>query len=120
SSPPRRSSDLRAIVVADTSRQRAPRSVRIGKRQPRLTVSTFAAKIAALEAGLGVGSMPEALVREPLAAGRLCAVSAEPEYSDVVLAWPDQHNGRARQWFLHALPAYFNQLSDQCGHQPPS
>jgi len=112
--------NYRAIVVADTSRQRAPRSVRIGKRQPRLTVSTFAAKIAALEAGLGVGSMPEALVREPLAAGRLCAVSAEPEYSDVVLAWPDQHNGRARQWFLNALPAYFHQLSEQCGHQPPS
>lgn len=107
--------NYRAIVVADTSRQRPPRTVRLGKRQSRLTVSTFAAKIAALEAGLGIGSMPEALVREALARGSLRRVDIPIEYSDVVLAWPDRAESRAQQWFLNALPAYFHQLSGPVG-----
>jgi DNA-binding transcriptional LysR family regulator len=108
--------NYRAIVVADTSRQRSPRTVRLGKRQSRLTVSTFAAKIAALEAGLGIGSMPAALVREPLARGTLRQVDIPVEYSDVVLAWPDRADGRARQWFLNALPEYFHALGAPDAH----
>ncbi len=111
--------NYRAIAVADTSRQRAPRSVRLGKRQPTLTVSSFAAKIAALEAGLGIGSLPEPLARAPLIAGSLRAIDVTPDYAEVVLAWPQQPQGRAGQWFLNALPDYFRTLSEQCGHAPP-
>ncbi|MET0378738.1 MAG: LysR family transcriptional regulator [Spongiibacteraceae bacterium] len=111
--------NYRAIAVADTSRQRAPRSVRLGKRQSTLTVSSFAAKIAALEAGLGIGSLPEPLARAPLVAGTLRALDATPDYAEVVLAWPQQPQGRAGQWFLNALPDYFRTLSEQCGHAPP-
>jgi len=112
--------NYRAIAVADTSRQRAPRSVRLGKRQPTLTVSSFAAKIAALETGLGIGGMPEPLVRDHLANGTLRAIVEEPDYSEVVLAWPTTPGGRARQWFLEAMPAYFHTLSERCGHVPPA
>lgn len=63
--------DYRAIVIADTTRSRAAHSFRIGQRQPTLTFSSFAAKTAALEAGLGTGSLPIAMVRAPLAAGTL-------------------------------------------------
>lgn len=108
--------NYRAIVVADTSRQRAPRSVRVGKRQSTLTVSSFAAKASALEAGLGIGGMPEPLVRAQLADGRLRALSEESDYSEVVLAWPNRPGGKARQWFLDALPEYFRALSQACGH----
>jgi DNA-binding transcriptional LysR family regulator len=111
--------NYRAIAVADTSRQRAPRSARLGKRQPTLTVSTFAAKVSALEAGLGIGSMPEPTVRAAIAAGSLRVVDATPDYAEVVLAWPQQPHGRARQWFLQALPDYFRGLSEQCGHAAP-
>jgi DNA-binding transcriptional LysR family regulator len=111
--------NYRAIAVADTSRQRAPRSTRLGKRQPTLTVSSFAAKVAALEAGLGIGGMPEPTVRAALAAGRLRVIDASPDYAELVLAWPQQPHGRARQWFLKALPDYFRGLSEQCGHAPP-
>ena len=109
--------NYRAIAVADTSRQRAPRSARLGKRQPTLTVSSFAAKVAALEAGLGIGGMPEPTVREAVAAGRLRVIDATPDYAEVVLAWPQQPHGRARQWFLKELPAFFAAVSRQCGHQ---
>lgn len=112
--------NYRAIAVADTSRQRAPRSVRLGKRQPTLTVSSFAAKIAALEAELGIGGMPEPLVRDRLATGTLRAIVEEPDYSDLVLAWPTTPGGRARQWFLDAMPAYFHTLSERCGHTAPA
>lgn len=111
--------NYRAIAVADTSRQRAPRSARLGKRQSTLTVSSFAAKIAALEAGLGIGTLPEPLARAPLIAGTLRAIDATPDYVEVVLAWPQQTQGRAGQWFLDALPDYFRALSAHCGHAPP-
>lgn len=108
--------NYRAIAVADTSRQRAPRSIRVGKRQSTLTVSSFAAKSAALEAGLGIGGMPEPLVRAQLADGRLRTLSVEPDYAEVVLAWPNRPGGKARQWFLDVLPEYFRMLGQACGH----
>ncbi len=100
----------RAIVVADTSRVREPRSVRLGKRQPTLTVSNFAAKMALLEAGVGVGSMPRHLVDEAVARGRLRLLpTATDELSAMamVMAWRPQGGGKARQWLLRHLPEQF-------------
>lgn len=102
----------RAIAVADTSRQRAPRSLRLGKRQPTLTVSSFTAKIAALEAGLGIGTMPENLIREPLRRGSLRPLPLADHHREripVVMAWAPSE-GRAKQWFLQQLPAHFAAL----------
>lgn len=98
----------RAIVVADTSRERAPRSARLGKRQPTLTVSSMESKIAALEAGLGVGSMPLPRIEAQLARGSLRQLDGRPEESlTLVMAWQAQPSGRAKQWFLRHLPDCF-------------
>lgn len=100
----------RAIVVADTSRAREPRSVRLGKRQPTLTVSSFSAKLELLRAGLGVGSMPRHLVEEAVARGQLRLLpTAADDLSAVtmVMAWKPQPGGKARQWLLRHLPEQF-------------
>lgn len=99
---------FRAIAVADTSRQRSPRSVRLGKHQPTLTVGSFPAKIAALEAGLGIGSVPEHLIAAQLARGSLRHLPGQkPEPVELVMAWAAEPAGRAKQWFLRHLPEQF-------------
>lgn len=105
--------NYRAIAVADTSRERAPRSHRLGKRQPTLTVSSFTAKIAALEAGLGIGTMPENLIQEQLRRGTLrpLPLADQREQIAVVMAWAATE-GRAKQWFLQQLPAHFAALPE--------
>lgn len=102
--------DYRAIAVADSSRQRAPRSVRLGKHQPTLTVSSFTAKIAALEAGLGIGTVPSHLIAGQLERGSLRRLNVPDEAIETVLAWRVEPSGRAKQWFLRHLPDYFTTL----------
>lgn len=106
--------NYRAIAIADTARQRPVNSFRLGLRQPILTVSSFAAKIAALEAGLGIGTVPTALAREALARGSLqkIPVTAEFDRGELYLAWRVDPNGRAKQWFLQQLPKLFAALGD--------
>jgi DNA-binding transcriptional LysR family regulator len=103
----------RGIAVADSSRLRSPRSVRLGKHQPTLTVSSFTAKIAALEAGLGIGGMPMHLISEQLARGtlRVLPLPAATETVELVLAWQPDSSGRAKQWFLRHLPDFFAGLA---------
>lgn len=103
----------RAVAIADTARLRPAHSVRLGVRQPTLTVSSFAAKIAALEAGLGIGTVPAALAREALARGSLQRIPIDTEdRAELYLAWRLTPNGRAKRWFLQQLPQLFAALGD--------
>lgn len=61
----------RAVAVADTAQRLSPLTVNLLPGQDVLTVSNMAAKIEALLRALGCGFVPEAFVREQLAAGRL-------------------------------------------------
>lgn len=103
----------RAIAVADTARLRATHSVRLARHQPTLTVSSFAAKIVALEAGLGVGTLPAAMAREQLQRGTLrqLPITGGGEV-DLQLAWQTEDSGRAKQWFLQQLPKFFAALGN--------
>jgi len=105
--------DYRAIAVADSSRQRPPRSIRLGRHQPTLTVSNFTAKIAALEAGLGIGTVPAHLMADALKQGRLRPLGLADEAIDLIMAWRVEPTGRAKQWFLRHLPDYFASLIQQ-------
>lgn len=108
----------RGIAVADSSRQRPPRTVRLGKQQRTLTVSGFAAKLAALEAGLGVGTMPLHRVTAQLAQGSLRQLPVSGGTAELVLAWRAEPSGRAKQWFLRQLPSYFAALEPTLQAQP--
>lgn len=106
----------RAVPLADTARSRATHSVRLGVHQPSLTVSHFSTKLAALEAGLGIGAMPEYLLRDALQAGRLRRIPLPEEPPiDMLLAWHPGQTGRAKQWFLRELPRCFTELRDAPG-----
>ena len=61
----------RAVAVADTAQHLSPLTINLLPGQDVLTVSSMAAKIEALLRGLGCGFVPEPMVREHLAAGRL-------------------------------------------------
>lgn len=105
---------FRAIAIADTARIRPTHSIRIGVQQPTLTVSSFAAKIAALEAGLGIGTVPTALAKEALARGSLRRIPVDDKQhrAELFLAWRVDPNGLAKQWFLRELPKLFSTLDD--------
>ncbi len=48
----------RIIAIADTAREQPALSMNIIQKQPRLTVTNFTAKVDALKAGLGIGTLP--------------------------------------------------------------
>ncbi|MGB7755440.1 MAG: LysR family transcriptional regulator [Salinisphaera sp.] len=95
----------RALVVADTARQFAPRSGNLIDGQPRLTVTSMRTKIEALERGLGVGYCPRHWVADALAGKRLVALetAAPPAPRETYLLWRRGERGRALQWFIDRL-----------------
>jgi len=63
----------RAVAVADSAHQMSPLTLNLLPGQDVLTVSSMAAKIEALQRGLGCGFIPEAMVRSALRSGQLVA-----------------------------------------------
>jgi len=61
----------RAVAVADSAHRMTPITVNLLPGQDVLTVSDMQAKIDALLRGIGCGFVPEPMVREQIAAGRL-------------------------------------------------
>jgi DNA-binding transcriptional LysR family regulator len=95
----------RAVSVADSSRQLAPRTVGLLSGQEVLTVPSMEAKAAAHVAGLGVGHLPSWIAEREAAAGRLVVMetaASRPE-SGIHLAWRTGQEGRALQWFVKRL-----------------
>lgn len=95
----------RAIVIADTSRELAARTVGLLEGQDILCVPNMQAKASAQIAGLGVGHLPRWLAETEIAAGRLVEMPlAEPRPPmPCHLAWRNRHNGKALAWFLDEL-----------------
>jgi len=63
----------RAVAVADSAHRLSPLTVNLLPGQDVLTVASMAAKIEALQRGLGCGYVPEPMVRGALQAGQLVA-----------------------------------------------
>ncbi|WP_455380268.1 LysR family transcriptional regulator [Acidihalobacter prosperus] len=95
----------RAIVAADSSRQLPPRSSGIAGTQDILTLPSMEAKREAHCCGLGIGYMPYHLVSHDLSSGRLLAkaVVTDIPRPRISLAWRDETEGRAIEWFLSRL-----------------
>ena len=95
----------RAVVIADTARNLPLRSADWLRQQPRLTVDGLPAKLAAQQAGLGVGALPRWLAEPEIAAGRLvrCALADGNPCQTFHLAWRSGESGRALDWFVQAL-----------------
>jgi DNA-binding transcriptional LysR family regulator len=106
----------RAVVIADTARNLPLRSAGWLGQQPRLTVADLPAKLAAQQAGLGVGSLPRWLAEREVAAGRLarCEWAGGNPREALHLAWRSGESGRALDWFVRELgrPGVFAGILD--------
>ncbi|MAA65201.1 MAG: LysR family transcriptional regulator [Alteromonadaceae bacterium] len=94
-----------AVVAADSSRTLHPWSAGIFSRQRTLTVSNIDQKISAQVAGLGVGWLPEARVREHIETGRLVEIEINSSRQPVILnlARHQDDQGKALMWFWDTL-----------------
>lgn len=106
--------DHRAVVVADSARNMAPRTVGLLRGQDSLTVATMHAKLALQAAGLGFGFLPEPSARAAIGAGRLVEKQVEemraPETFHLV--WRAGEEGAALKWWRERLqaPGLFERL----------
>ena len=97
----------RIIAVADTAKRLEPMTVGILPGQDVLTLPSMAAKLEAQLRGLGIGYLPEPMVRAHLAAGRLVrkAVDGPARTIRAHYAWRQASGqpGMALTWWLHQL-----------------
>ncbi len=103
----------RGVAIADSALRMSPITVNLQPGQDVLTVSSPQAKLEALLMGLGGGFLPEILVREHVAAGRLVVKSVQRHRTSVPLAYgwrsaaaPQPQKapqGLALQWWLQQL-----------------
>jgi DNA-binding transcriptional LysR family regulator len=95
----------RAIVVGDSARNAAPRTVGLLLGQDTLTVATMAMKLAFQAAGAGFGFLPAHLARPAIENGLLVekdveqARSPEPFY----IAWRSGEEGAGLAWWRNRL-----------------
>jgi DNA-binding transcriptional LysR family regulator len=103
----------RAVAVADTAQRLAPRTVNLLPGQDVFTVWSTQAKIEVQIRGLACGFLPEPMVREHVAAGRLVAKDVQrPRHAArFFYAWRNSAtpqprkapHGLALQWWLEQL-----------------
>jgi DNA-binding transcriptional LysR family regulator len=95
----------RAVAVADSARNLAPRTLGLLGGQETLTVPTVRAKLQAQVMGLGVGNLPRYLAEPEAKAGRLAIKRTEEarQAAPLYLAWRTAHRGKALQWFVKRL-----------------
>jgi len=109
----------RAVVVADTSRERSARSYGVHGGQQQLAVPSMAAKIAAQRAGLAVGWLPRQRVLSLISSGELVEkMTADPrEPNTLYVAWRGEHSGKALDWWVERLrePRLKKRLVDGLG-----
>ncbi|MCL7945893.1 LysR substrate-binding domain-containing protein [Marinobacter sp. ATCH36] len=94
-----------AAVAADTSRSLPPGHAGIFRRQRTITVANIDQKIAVQQAGLAVGWLPQARVRDQLATGTLIALDVHEPRQPIMLhlARHSEDQGKALMWFWENL-----------------
>lgn len=104
----------RAVVVADSARLMAPRTVGLLLGQDTLTVPDMRSKFDYQVAGLGFGFLPEPWARAAIAEGLLVEKAVEePKPAETFyLAWRAGEGGAGLHWWLDRLrePGLFERL----------
>lgn len=94
----------RIIAIADTAREQPALSINIIQKQPRLTVTNFTAKVDALTAGLGIGTLPSQIAQHLIDSGVLKRIEGtEEQPMDIILAWRRNTMGEAKSWCIQYL-----------------
>ncbi|MBK6852882.1 MAG: LysR family transcriptional regulator [Burkholderiales bacterium] len=96
----------RVVAIADTAQRMQARTYGVLAGQDVLTVPSLVAKLEAQIRGLGMGRLPEPLLRRQVEAGRLVVKRSEEAPSQIVLhyAWRrTAAHGKALAWWLDQL-----------------
>ncbi len=102
----------RVIAIADTAREQPAMSVNVLQRQPRLTVSNLAAKVDALVAGLGIGTLPLSAAKPLIEQGKLSQIEGtQLSKIEVIMAWKRNQIGEAKSWCIQYLKKHWQQKS---------
>ncbi|SHG56888.1 LysR family transcriptional regulator [Massilia sp. CF038] len=111
--------DYRAIVVADSARNMAPRTVGLLFGQDALTVPDMHAKLALQVAGLGFGFLPEPAARRAIADGLLVEKQVEERRAaeTFYVAWRSGEEGAGLKWWRDRMQRH-GLLDCLCGHLP--
>jgi DNA-binding transcriptional LysR family regulator len=106
--------DHRAIVVADSARNLAPRTVGLAFGQDALTVPDMHAKFALQVAGFGFGFLPRDCVGAAMADGLLVEKQVEERRAPETfyVAWRSGEEGAALKWWRERMlqPGVFDRL----------
>lgn len=111
----------RAVVVADSARQMAPRTVGLLLGQDALSVPSMQVKFDYQVLGLGFGFLPGPCARAAIARGQLVEKAVEePKPSETFyLAWRVGEDGAALRWWMARMrePDVFARLAQHLpGH----
>ncbi len=95
----------RAIVIADTAREIPTLSRNILDEQPRLTVTSFHAKIEALIAGLGIGTIPTHIANKMIEKKLLRKIEGTEDHAevDIVIAWRRNKMSKSKSWCIQYI-----------------
>ncbi|KHT47440.1 LysR family transcriptional regulator [Vibrio sinaloensis] len=98
----------RVIAIADTAREQPPISINVIQKQPRLTVTNFAAKVSALQNGLGIGTLPKQRALALIEQGKLKQIEGtDAQPIEIILAWKRNKIGEAKSWCIQYLKKTF-------------
>nr|WP_238928553.1 LysR substrate-binding domain-containing protein [Vibrio sp. S17_S38] len=96
--------NYRAIVIADTARTSPALTRNLLDDQPRLTVDNFNAKLEALCAGIGIGTLPKNVALPLIESGVLKKIdNTHEEKFEVVIAWRRNKMGKAKTWAIQQI-----------------
>ena len=96
----------RVVAIADTARQLPTKSVSLLPGQPVFTVTTPQMKLQAHLQGVGVGTLPRAMVQPYIDSGCLVEKQLEgqsPRRYPLVCAWRNKRKGKALKWLRERL-----------------
>jgi DNA-binding transcriptional LysR family regulator len=96
----------RVVAIADTAKNIPTKSIFLLPGQQVLTVSSPEMKIEAHLQGLGVGTVPRAMVQQYLQSGRLVVKALESGSAwrfPLVYAWKNKDKGQALTWLIKRL-----------------
>ena len=114
----------RAVSVADSARQLAPRTVGLLLGQDTLTVPDMRTKLRFQLAGTGFGFLPEPCARAAIDAGLLVEKQVEePKPAETFyLAWRSGEHGAALNWWIARMrqPGLFERLLRHLPHDTRS
>ncbi|MBB6521527.1 LysR substrate-binding domain-containing protein [Pseudoteredinibacter isoporae] len=96
-------SELRRVVLHDTSVVDVARSAGLGNEGRRFYVQTIEQKVEAILAGIGIGFVPLHRAAQHLESGRLLTLSNEPLQTQHYLAWKISNRGKGLQELCRRL-----------------